>query len=246
MGPRLIYYAFCLLRAQLSAAMSAFTSLAERSSLQGCPDGFAGQLEPPGPRGGFPWGLRQFVRPSSPGWTLSLPLTPLLIPHSSHGLSFPQPPLSPPYLDLFLMLLLFFLLVLLPSIKYLTFHSRIGILRVLLLHVPWLPRRPAALGSIPAASRQPRSCLPSCSPGSGHRRRAPAGAAGQPCAAQPYSCQEPRSPGGGFGDQPLSWSSSSGPSIPAQPLERMAGLLERRQPQQLEPSRIKVLIACDN
>ncbi|KAJ7421446.1 hypothetical protein WISP_42357 [Willisornis vidua] len=47
----------------------------------------------------------------------------------------------------------------------------------------------------------------------------------------------------GFGDQPLSWSSSPGLSIPALPSERMAMLLELCQLQQLESGRFKVLIA---
>lgn len=165
-------------------------------------------------RGGFPWGLRQFVRPSSPSWTLPLHLTLLLTHHSSHGLSFPQPPLSPRYLDLFLMPLLFFLLVLLPSVKRLTFHSVIGISWVLLLPwLPWLPRWPlrgsrehpgSAAAASPAArpalgtTNMPRRALRSDRV---QRDLAPA--------------KEPLSPGGGVGDRPLSRSSSSGAVIPA-------------------------------
>jgi len=160
--------------------------------------------EPPGPRGGFPGGCGSLsVCPHLAGHLLPH-LASLLIHHSSHGLAFPQPPLSPRYLDLFLMLLLFFLLILLPAVKYLTFCSVIGILQLLPWQVP--RRRPMALGSIPAAP---------CPP------------------PQPLAQRWAQSP-------------SSRPSIPAQPAGGMAGRLELRQLWQLEPGRIKVLIACDN
>lgn len=99
MGLGLLYYAFCLLRAQLCAAGSvphipgtAWLSLWP-------PRGFVGWPGPPGP--GFPGS----VRPSSPGsrlpscTTCSSSRRFLLF---SRALS-PQPPLSPRHLDLFLM-----------------------------------------------------------------------------------------------------------------------------------------------
>lgn len=233
MGPGLLYV-FCPLGARLPAAVSAFLGRARLSPWpRGRLCGMAGASRSPGR---FPWGLRRFVRPSSPGWPLPLHLTLLLLHRSSHGLSFPQPRLSPRYLDLFLKLLLFFPPHPSAFHKILDFSQRNW-------HLTCALTPPTTGRQLSGASRQPPACLPSRSPGSGHHRRA---TTGRLRAAGPRSCREPLSPGGGFGDRHPSWSSSSEPSIPAQPSERMAGLLELRQLQQLEPGRIKVLIACDN
>ena len=160
MGPGLLHCAFCLLRAQPAAAVSAFHVLG-RARLS---PGLSGRLcGPAGAGAGFPGGCGSLsVRLSSPGWTLPLRLPLLLIHHASHGLSFPQPPPSPRYLDLFLMLLLFFLLILPPSIKYLTFPSVTGIVRALLVRVPWLPRRPAR--RLSGASGSPVPASPAARP----------------------------------------------------------------------------------
>lgn len=99
MGLGLLYYAFCLLRAQLCAAGSVLHIPGRAWLSLWPPRGFAGC---PGPAGlGFP----DFVHPSSPGSRLPSCTTcssPRCFSLFSQA-PFPQPPLSPRRLDLFLM-----------------------------------------------------------------------------------------------------------------------------------------------
>lgn len=155
-----------------------------------------------------------FVHSSSSGWMLPLHPTLLLIHHSSHGLSFPRPPLSPRYLDLFLMLLYVFLLILLLSIKHLTFHSVIGILWLLFAHA-----LPPSIHLLSGASQHHHSHLPS----SGHCQHAPWGCGMIFCS---MALLVPLFPGDSCSDQPLSWSSAIAPHLgPASQRipKRMAG-----------------------